>query len=149
DYPYPSSNPLTSVAFNESSVLRAANLDTVNGYFQLWYNDEHARALGARPVNVKRSAGTTTTTSPIPPLTSNPGSAITPALGAPYTASLDQKTLIAEGSTDVSGRPMSPMLFITDITNNPNDRSGDWQWGGTAYAPNAVFGTWKGVVKTI
>src|SRR5262249_30553680 len=46
DYPYPSSNPLTSIAFNESTVLRAANLDTVNGFFQLWYNDEHALALG-------------------------------------------------------------------------------------------------------
>src|SRR5262249_54958697 len=28
-------------------------------------------------------------------------------------------------------------------------RSGDWQWGGTAIAPGAVFGTWKGVVRTV
>src|SRR5439155_23654106 len=39
DYPYPSSSPLTSVAFNESTVLKAANLDTTNGYFQVWYSD--------------------------------------------------------------------------------------------------------------
>src|SRR5438477_11561720 len=44
---------------------------------------------------------------------------------------------------------MAPTLYITDITANPNDRSGDWQRGGTGYAPSDVFGTWKGVVRTV
>ena len=149
DYPYPGSNPLTSVAFNESAVLRAANLDTTNGFFELWYNDEHALALGVRQVIVKTASGTTTTNYSLTAMNSNPGSAIDPVMGAPYTPGLNQSTLIAEGSTDVSGRPMSPALFITDITGNANNRSGDWQWGGSAIMPDAVFGSWKGVVKTI
>jgi hypothetical protein len=142
DYPYPSSNPLTSVAFNESTVLKAASLDTVNGYFEVWYSDEHALALGVGQVNVKTAAGTTTTNYPIAPLTSNPGVALNPAVGTTATTG-DQ------AGTDVSGRPMAPSLFITDITNNPNNRSGDWQWGGTAYAPGAVFGTWKSFTRTV
>jgi SdrD B-like domain len=149
DYPYASSNPLTSVAFNESSVLRAANLDTVNGYLDVWYNDEHALTLGVRQVNVTTSSGTTTTNYSIASLSGNPGSATNPDVGASYTPSTNQTTLINEGGTDTSGRPMTPMLFITDITNNPNDRSGDWQWGGAGYAPSQVYGTWKAAVKTV
>jgi hypothetical protein len=49
-----------------------------------------------------------------------------------------------------SGRPMWPALFITDITSDPNSRSGDWQQGGTAAVPpNGLFGTWKGAVRTV
>lgn len=139
DYPYASSNPRTSVAFNESSVLRAANLDTVNGYFDVWYNDEHALALGVGTVVIKTAGGTVATSYPITPLSSNPGSANSPATGA----------TVDQGGTDVSGRPMAPTLYISDITNDPNNRSGDWQWGGTGYAPSDVFGTWKSFTSTI
>jgi hypothetical protein len=142
DYPYASSNPLTSVAFNESTVLKAANLDTTNGYFQLWYSDEHALALGVRQVNVVTSAGTKTTNYSIATMNGNPDVAINPAIGATATTG-DQ------AGTDVSGRPMTPMLYVTDTTNNPNNRSGDWQWGGTGVAPNAVFGTWKSFTRTV
>ena len=65
-----------------------------------------------------------------------------PAVGSTATSG-DQ------AGTDVSGRPMAPSLYITDITNNPNDRSGDWQWGGQAYAPSDVFGTWKSFTRTV
>jgi hypothetical protein len=142
DYPYASSNPLTSVAFNESTVLKAANFDTANGYFDVWYSDEHALALGVGTVVVKTASGTTTTNYPIAPLTSNPGAAVNPAVGTTATSG-DQ------AGTDVSGRPMAPSLFITDTTNDPNNRSGDWQWGGTAYAPSQVFGTWKAFTRTV
>ncbi|HEX3150262.1 MAG TPA: carboxypeptidase-like regulatory domain-containing protein [Gemmataceae bacterium] len=142
DYPFPSDNPRTSIAFNESTVLRAANLDLVNGQFEVWYNDEHALALGVGTVNVTTSTGTATTSYPIAPLTSNPGVAINPAMGSTATDG-DQ------AGTDVSSRPLSPSLFITDITNNPNDRSGDWQYGGTAIAPSAVFGTWKSFTRNV
>ncbi len=141
-YPYASGNPLTSIAFNESTVLKAANLDTTNGYFEVWYSDEHALALSVGSVVVKTATGVTTTSYPIAPLTSNPGSAVNPALGTTATAG-DQ------AGTDVSGRPMAPSLFITDTTNNPGANSGDWQWGGSAYAPNAVFGTWKSFTRTV
>jgi hypothetical protein len=142
DYPYPSSNPLTSVAFNESAVLRSATLDLVNGSFEVWYNDEHALALGVSQVNVKTSTGTTTTNYAVAPLTSNPGSAINPAIGTTATSG-DQ------AGTDLSGRPMAPSLYISDITTDPNNRSGDWQFGGTAYSPSAVFGTWKPFIRTV
>src|SRR5439155_13932607 len=142
EYPYPSSNPLTSIAFNESTVLKGANLDVANGTFDVWYSDEHALALGVGAVVVKTASGTTTTTYPIAALTSNPGVALNPAVGTTATTG-DQ------AGTDTSGRPMAPSLFITDITNDPNNRSGDWQWGGTAYAPGAVFGTWKSFTRTV
>jgi hypothetical protein len=141
-YPFVSSNPLTSIAFNESTVLRAAKLDTVNGTFDLWYSDEHAMALGIRQVNVITASSTTTTNYAVSPLGSNPGSALSPAIGATATSG-DQ------AGTDASGRPMTPMLYITDITTDPNNLSGDWQYGGTGYAPSAVFGTWKAFTRTV
>ncbi|HEY1376791.1 MAG TPA: SdrD B-like domain-containing protein, partial [Gemmataceae bacterium] len=114
----------------------------VNGYFEVWYSDEHALALGVGTVIVKTAGGTTTTNYPIAPLTSNPGVVFNPAVGTTATTG-DQ------AGTDVSGRPMTPSLFITDTTNDPNNRSGDWQWGGTAIAPSAVFGTWKSFTRTV
>src|SRR5206468_1040804 len=60
-YPYTGSGstPLTSVSFNESDVLRAASTDLSDGTFKLYYNDEHALALGVRQVTTKVT-GTTT-----------------------------------------------------------------------------------------
>jgi hypothetical protein len=142
DYPFPSSNPLTSVAFNESEVLAGAKLDVANGTFEVWYTDEHALALGVRQVNVITASGTSTTNYPVTALTSNPSAALNPALGTTATTG-DQ------AGTDLSGRPISPSLYITDITTDPNSRSGDWQYGGTAIAPSAVFGTWKAFVRTV
>lgn len=142
DYPYASSNPLTSVAFNESTVVKAANLDLVNGTFEVWYSDEHALALGVRQVNVVTASGTTTTNYGLTALTTNPGVALNAAVGTTATTG-DQ------AGTDLSGRLVAPSLYITDTTNDPNSRSGDWQNGGTALPPGAVFGTWKGAVRTV
>jgi hypothetical protein len=44
---------------------------------------------------------------------------------------------------------MWPALFVTDITNDQNGVSGDWQWGGAAVNPTYVAGTWKGAVRTV
>ena len=41
------------------------------------------------------------------------------------------------------------MLYITDITFDPNSRSGDWQNGGTPIDPNNVFGATKNSTRTI
>jgi hypothetical protein len=137
DYPFVSSNPLTSVAFNESDVLTAAALNTNNNTFEVWYTDEHALTLGVNQLTFIAADGTSTTTNyAVAPLNGNPGSATNPAIGAP-------------GGVDPAGRPLAPSLYITDITNNPTSRSGDWQYGGTAYAPSAVFGTWKSATETI
>ena len=58
-YPYASTNPLTSVVFNESEILRAYNTNVtgIADTIRLWYNDEHALALGVRRVNVKTLSG--------------------------------------------------------------------------------------------
>ncbi len=135
-YPFASSNPLTSIGFSESDVLVSAKLDTTNGTFDVWYTDEHALSLGVRQVNVITASGTTTTNYAVAPLTSDPGAALNPAIGDP-------------AGTDTSGRPIAPSLYVTDITSNPNSLSGDWQYGGAAYNPSAVFGAWKGAVQTV
>jgi hypothetical protein len=143
-YPFASDNPLTSLVFNESSVLRtfAPSVASAGDTIKVWYNDEHALTLGVRRVNVKTTSGTTSTNYPVTPLGSNPGSAVNPAVG---TTALTGD----QAGTDLSGRPMFPALFITDITNDPTSKAGDWQFGGIGIPPHAVFGTWKGAVRTV
>src|SRR5205807_1058453 len=84
-YPYASTNPLTSIAFNESEILRAfsTNLVSTQDTIKAWYNDEHALLLGVRRVIVKTSNGSTTNDYPVAPLASNPGSVTNPAAGTP------------------------------------------------------------------
>jgi hypothetical protein len=73
--------------------------------------------------------------------------------GTPTTYSLPNSAVSissqSQGNTDVSGRPLFPSLFVTDITNAPDAQSGDWQYGGTPITPSAVFGTWKTFSETI
>jgi hypothetical protein len=84
--------------------------------------------------------GTTSTVYPVSVMgVPNPSKAIPPLTGATEAA----------GGVDVSGRPMFPAMFITDVTANPNPLGGDWQFGGTGIPPDAVFGTWKAAVRTI
>ena len=142
-YPYTSSNPLTSVVFNESTVLKGivptgGAIATV----RVFYNDEHALTLGVRRVVVVGATGSTTTDYPVSTLGTDPDNVFYPQVGTTATSG-DQAGL------DPSGRPMWPALFITDTTNNPNDTSGDWQQGGTPYSPNAVYGTWKSALITV
>jgi hypothetical protein len=143
-YPFQSSNPRTSVVFNESEVLRAfsPNVANSNDTLKVWYNDEHALLLGVRRVIVKTASGSTTSDYPVTPLTVIPGSAPNPQVGT-TALSGDQ------AGTDPAERPIFPALFITDITGNPSDRSGDWQFGGTPRPPHAVFGTWKSAVRIV
>ena len=137
DYPFTSSNPLTSVAFNESDVLTAAAMNLNNNTFDVWYTDEHALTLGVNQVTVIAANGTSTTTNyPVTAMNGDPGVALNPAVGAP-------------AATDPAGRPLAPSLYNTDVTNNPNSRGGDWQYGGTVIAPSAVFGAWKSYTETI
>ena len=144
-YPFASSNPRTSVIFNESECLRAFSptLAGSNDTLKIWYNDEHALTLGIRRVIVKTSATTSNVTDyPITPLTSVPDSANNPLIGAPALTG-------PQAGVDPSERPIWPALFITDITDNPTSRSNDWQYGGTPIPPNAIFGAWKGAIKTV
>jgi hypothetical protein len=143
-YPFSSGNPKTSITFNESEVLRAfaPEMAGPGDTIKVWYNDEHALTLGVRQVVVKTKTGTTTTNYPIAALSGSPSGAPNPAVG-------DRITSGDQSATDPNARPMWPSLFVTDLTDDPTSKSGDWQYGGTAVAPHAVFGTWKGAVVTV
>jgi len=155
-YPFASTNPRTNVIFNESEVLQAMRPQggvtaTPGLRIKLWYNDERALVLGVRQVNVKRSTGTATANYRVSALPANPGSVFNPLVG---TTALDGDQAGTDLSTcpgfpDLCDRPMFPALFITDITRDPNSKAGDWQSGGTPIPPHAVFGTWKGAVRTV
>jgi hypothetical protein len=143
-YPGSSGGTLASVEFNEDEVLRAIQPvgGAPNGIVRAFYNDEHAMTLGVRSVVVKTASGSTTTDYPVSALMSDPGSVTNAQLGTTELAG-DQSGL------DQSLRPMWPALFITDITANPQNRSGDWQQGGRPIGPTEVFGTWKAAVRTV
>ncbi|TMA85863.1 MAG: hypothetical protein E6J77_11565 [Deltaproteobacteria bacterium] len=164
-YPFTSQNPRTSVAFNESEVLRAFRPATVQPGERLmvFYNDEHALTLGVRKVLVKSQTGTTMMTFPFTLLMHNPDGVESPQVG---TTDLNgdnagTDTATCTGFPDLCDRPLFPALFITDITMDPDSRAGDWQFGvidpdtgdskpeNTPIPPNAVFGTWKGAVRTV
>jgi hypothetical protein len=143
-YPTTTTNPLTSTVFSENEVFRAIRPAGAwpNGVVQMFYNDEHAMTLGVREVAVKSSSGTTTTDYPITALATDPGSSTNPQTGT--------NMLVGdESGLDPSLRPMWPSLFISDISVDPNNRSGDWQQGGVPTAPNAIFGSWKAAVRTV
>jgi len=143
-YPYASSNPLTSVEFNESEVLRAVrpSISTSGGVVSLLYNDEHAMTLGVRQVVVTGGTGAGTTAYPVSAMSKNPDSVLDPQTGTNILTG-------DESGLDPSLRPLWPVLYITDTTNDPSNRAGDWQMGGRPINPNAVYGTWKPAVRTV
>jgi len=144
-YPYASSNPLTSVVFNEVEVLRAIQPAGAipMAIVRLFYNDEHALTLGVRRVAVKDASGTTTNTDyPVSPLATNPGSVTNAQFGTNELVG-DQSGL------DQSLRPMWPVLFLTDVTADTNSHAGDWQMGGVPRTPTDVFGTWKSAIRNV
>ncbi|GEM_PF-1664165 len=111
-----------ATTFNESTIMcgiYAAGGGKDPAQIQAYFNDEHAMTLGCA-----------TTTYPVSAMPSNPGAMYYPQLGDP-------------SCNDTVGRPMRPTLYVTDITFDPDCKTGDQQTGGTAYDPIAVFGTWK------
>jgi len=139
-YPFASSNPLTDILFNESSVLAA--IVPSGGYpfasVQLFYNDEHAMTLGVHEAVINGVSNSF----PVSPLSMSPDTVSTPETGTNLiTGQL--------AGVDPVGRPMWPALFITDITSDATAVSGDWQWGGAPVNPTYVAGTWKGAVRTV
>ncbi len=112
----------------------------------MFYNDEHAMTLGIRQVQVitgNCGASSSTTNYPISPMVTNPDDAQPPVVGSTIQDG-DQ------AGADTAGRPIYPVMYITDVTANPgNPLAGDWQYGGIGVPPDAVFGTWKGAVRTV
>jgi hypothetical protein len=144
------------VVFNESDVLVAFSPQTTVQVtpgltVNVWYSDEHAMTLGVRQVSVITSSGTTTTNYPISSLSGNPGVQGNPQVGSTAltgdVAGVDTST--CTGVADSCSRPMWPSLFVTDITANASSRAGDWQSGGIPLSPSAIYGTWKGAVRTV
>ena len=114
-YPYASSNALTDILFNESSVLAAI---VPSGGFpfasiQLFYNDEHAMTLGVHQTVINGVS----TSFPVSPLTKSPD-----VVNAPETGT--NLIIGQQAGVDPVGRPMWPALFITDITNDANAVAG-------------------------
>ena len=151
-YPNGKAPAPSSVIFSESESL--LDFDGTGGTIKAWYTDEHALTLGVRQVIVKTKTGTVTTDYTVTPYTSSAQSAVNPAVGTTSLIGSQAGTDIATWNSAYGmldhGRPMWPALFITDITLNPSSTQGDWQQSGiSAIAPNAVYGTWKGAVKTV
>ena len=108
--------------FVESSTI--CGINAVGGgktpaIIQVFYNDEHALTLGCA-----------TASYPVEPLSTDPDAVHYPKTGDP-------------ACTDTLGRPLRPVVFVTDISNDANCNAGDMQQGGPAYDPVAIFGTWK------
>jgi hypothetical protein len=113
--------------FNESTVL--CSITAVGGgskpaTISAFYNDEHALTLGCE-----------TATYPVSTLSSVPGQQTYPQLGDP-------------ACVDNYGRPLRPVLYVTDLTGDASCNKGDLQQGGTPYDPVAIFGTWKYATET-
>ena len=92
---------------------------------QVFYNDEHALTLGCATSN-----------DPVSALPSNPASLRYPQTGDP-------------ACVDAAGRPLRPVLYVTDTTADPNCTAGDQQHGGHPYDPIAIFGTWKAAIEGV
>ena len=117
--------PATS--FVESTTICAINAVGGGGskpaIIQVFYNDEHALTLGCA-----------TSSSPVSPLSSDPAAVSYPQTGDP-------------ACVDTVGRPLRPVLFVTDISDDPTCTAGDLQHGGPAYNPIAIFGSWKSAAE--
>ncbi|MGH7272708.1 MAG: hypothetical protein ACREJ3_19950, partial [Polyangiaceae bacterium] len=118
--------PTTS--FVESTTLCAINASGGGAnpaIVQVFYNDEHALTLGCA-----------TSTFPVSALSSDPEALHYPQTGDP-------------ACVDAMGRPLRPVLYVTDLTSDPACTAGDQQKGGTPYDPVAIFGTWKSATEGV
>lgn len=109
-------------SFVESTTICAINAiggGSKPAIVQVFYNDEHALTLGCQ-----------TSSHLVTTLATDPDAVKYPQTGDP-------------ACTDTVGRPLRPVLFVTDISDDPTCNAGDQQNGGPAYDPIAIFGTWK------
>jgi hypothetical protein len=115
-----------AASFVESTTL--CTINAVGGgatpaIVQVFYNDEHALTLGCA-----------TPSFPVSPLSTDPDAVHYPQTGDP-------------ACVDTVGRPLRPVVFITDISIDPSCTAGDLQQGGPAYDPVAIFGSWKSATE--
>jgi len=115
-----------AASFVESTTLVGINASgggSSPAIIQVWYNDEHALTLGCA-----------TSSDPVSPLSPDPAAVHYPQTGDP-------------ACTDTVGRPLRPVVFITDLSVDPSCKAGDMQSGGPAYDPVAIFGSWKSATE--
>jgi hypothetical protein len=114
-------------SFVESTTICAINAIGGGGatpaIIQVFYNDEHALTLGCA-----------TSSYPVSALTTDPDAVTYPQTGDP-------------SCVDTVGRPLRPVLYVTDISDDTNCTAGDLQKGGTPYDPVAIFGSWKSATE--
>ena len=150
-YPDNTNLPRSAAVFNESECLQAsdpgpASCGSTGSVIKLWYTDEHALLLGVRAVSVKTFSGTTITNYNMTPTPATPACFSNPFVGDTISTGDQAANDFAAGG----GRPLWPVIFITDLTvNGASSRRGDWQQGGKGIPPTGVCGMWKGAVKTI
>lgn len=112
----------------EPNVLYAYSHESggAGGYadaIKVWYTDELPITLGAGSV------------SEVPQYVTGVGKFYGGHVHNPNVGDLTQK--------DKSDFSYAPMLFLTDITNDPSDTSGDGQNGGVGIPPSDIYGIWK------
>ncbi len=157
-YPDNSHLPQSAVTFSESEVLQAifpgptnCGLTAFPSSIKLWYTDEHAMTLGVRQVSVKKASGTTVTNYPITPYTGtlNNGVCVSnPLFGTTIASGAQSGNDVA--LPDGNGRPLRPVLYVTDLTvNGATSRAGDWQQGGIGHNPTSICGSWKGATTLV
>ena len=154
--------PYTGIVFSESDCLKAlvprsTNCGQQTDAIKVWYGDEHMLTMGIRQVIIIHPNNSRDTTNY--PISAYPGSVppngvTNPQLGTTLLSGAKSGNDYAFlnpriDSLIFKGRPTWPALYLTDITSNPNNRSGDWQYGGQPHQPTAVFGAWKYAVKTV
>ncbi len=142
-----SCNSNTSIPSIEHGVFKtfSPSIAYPGDSIKVWFADEKTPQVGVHQIRVNTPTGLVVKNYPVSPLNGVPSVAIPPLVGAGYSDP-DPKWR----GTDVYGIPIYPAMFITDITTDPNSKSGDWENGGTtALPPHALFGTWTTTVKNV
>lgn len=117
---YPSSSFVESTTL---CAITAVGGGTSPAIVSVFYNDEHALTLGCA-----------TSSFPVSALATDPDDVSYPQTGDP-------------ACVDAVGRPLRPVLYVTDLTGDSTCTAGDLQNGGTPYDPIAVFGSWKSATE--
>jgi hypothetical protein len=150
-YPDDSNLPRSAQAFH-GSILNAVvpgrdGCPVDDSRLRLWYNDRTALGLGIRQVVVYTSPTDSTVTNyPVTASPSSPQCVTNLEFGATDQSGLQTGNDTAGGG----GRPIWPVLYVTDITLDKDNRAGDWQQGSTAGIPaHEVCGVWTSGVRRV
>jgi len=149
-YPVASSSGRPGAIFNENECLY--NFAISGSFLQMFYTDEHALSLGISEVVFPNGTTQKFEVEPFDFNNDSPRCVLNPKIG-----NLDFKSSSPLSNVDVNkcagdvdcGRPLPPMLYITDITVNTDQTHDDWQFHGKEYPPYKLCGSWKSVRKTI